>query len=285
MESVFDVWLARSDARVNAATSVSLDLDAMRRTIKRQAVASLRIQQHQDRLDADLGVRGAMTSAFGAVMGALALKPIAEPCRQAEILTFPATVAETPVELVRLAPEMSYRDVLRTELDGALRGEPRAVERLLASIEPLMIRYCRARLGRDGQSFAAADAVAQEACLAVLTALPRYPGLGRPFLAFVYETVVREVARAPRRPAEKGPGAAVPEQQVVVRALSAELARLLESLPDLHRDVLLLRVVVGLSEDETAEAVGMSPSAARIAQHRALMQLRRALAARSIKIW
>jgi RNA polymerase sigma-70 factor, ECF subfamily len=37
---------------------------------------------------------------------------------------------------------------------------------------------------------------------------------------------------------------------------------------------LILRVVVGLSAEETAEAVGSSPGAVRVAQHRALARLR-----------
>jgi RNA polymerase sigma-70 factor (ECF subfamily) len=43
----------------------------------------------------------------------------------------------------------------------------------------------------------------------------------------------------------------------------------------------LLRVVVGLSAEETAEAVGSTPGAVRVAQHRALARLRRTLSAES----
>jgi RNA polymerase sigma-70 factor (ECF subfamily) len=37
--------------------------------------------------------------------------------------------------------------------------------------------------------------------------------------------------------------------------------------------------VVGLSAEETAEAVGSTPGAVRVAQHRALTQLRKLMAA------
>jgi len=37
----------------------------------------------------------------------------------------------------------------------------------------------------------------------------------------------------------------------------------------------VLRIVVGLSAEETAEIVGASPGAVRVAQHRALIRLRK----------
>lgn len=49
-------------------------------------------------------------------------------------------------------------------------------------------------------------------------------------------------------------------------------------LPDKQREILVLRVVVGLSAEETAEAVGSTPGAVRVAQHRALNRLRSMLA-------
>lgn len=42
------------------------------------------------------------------------------------------------------------------------------------------------------------DDVAQEVCLAVITALPRYKDQGRPFLAFVYGIAAHKVADAHR---------------------------------------------------------------------------------------
>ncbi|HUW16406.1 MAG TPA: sigma factor-like helix-turn-helix DNA-binding protein, partial [Actinomycetes bacterium] len=40
------------------------------------------------------------------------------------------------------------------------------------------------------------------------------------------------------------------------------------------RELLLLRVAVGLSAEETGRALGMTPGAVRVAQHRALSRLR-----------
>jgi RNA polymerase sigma-70 factor (ECF subfamily) len=49
---------------------------------------------------------------------------------------------------------------------------------------------------------------------------------------------------------------------------------LLARLPDSQRRLLLLRVVAGLSAEDTGYVLDMSPGAVRVAQHRALLRLR-----------
>ena len=56
--------------------------------------------------------------------------------------------------------------------------------------------------------------------------------------------------------------------------LAGRMATLLDMLPEKQREIIRLRVVVGLSAEETAEAVGSTPGAVRVAQHRALSRLR-----------
>jgi RNA polymerase sigma-70 factor, ECF subfamily len=175
---------------------------------------------------------------------------------------------------------------------AAVLGDRRATEQLLAFIRPLVVRYCRARVGGQERS-ASADDVAQEVCLAVLTALPSYRDEGRPFLAFVYGIAAHKVADAHRsaarnrsEPVSEFPDIvetdAGPEQRVVQAELSRRMARLLTLLPDKQQEILLLRVVVGLSAEETADAIGSTPGAVRVAQHRALARLRRALTASDV---
>jgi RNA polymerase sigma-70 factor (ECF subfamily) len=60
------------------------------------------------------------------------------------------------------------------------------------------------------------------------------------------------------------------------------MAGLLRVLPAKQREILVLRVVVGLSAEETADAVGSTPGAVRVAQHRALSRLRKTLAAEEV---
>ena len=68
-------------------------------------------------------------------------------------------------------------------------------------------------------------------------------------------------------------------QDEQVTGLFAELdpddrVTLLDELPDKQREILILRVVVGMSAEETAEAVGSTAGAVRVAQHRALARLK-----------
>jgi len=53
---------------------------------------------------------------------------------------------------------------------------------------------------------------------------------------------------------------------------------LLDELPDPQREILVLRVALGMSAEDTAGAVGSTPGAVRVAQHRALARLRSSLA-------
>jgi len=148
----------------------------------------------------------------------------------------------------------------------------------------MVVRYCRARMHRISDHYHAADDVAQEVCIAVVSALPRYREMGRPFASFVFGIASHKVADAQRAAARQGvPTEAVPDrpddrpgpEEVVVACLEAERVRaLLAQLPAQQHRLLVLRVLSGMSAEETGEALGMSPGAVRVAQHRALARLR-----------
>jgi RNA polymerase sigma-70 factor, ECF subfamily len=166
----------------------------------------------------------------------------------------------------------------------AVRGQPAAIESLLEHIRPMVVRYCRARLGRITGHYHVADDVAQEVCIAVLFALPRYRDMGRPFASFVFGIASHKVADAVRAaarlavPTEElpdGPDEQPGPEETVVAWLEAQRARaLLARLPQHLRELLILRVVTGLSAEETGNVLGMSAGAVRVAQHRALARLR-----------
>ena len=62
---------------------------------------------------------------------------------------------------------------------------------------------------------------------------------------------------------------------MVLEGEAAErMNKLLAVLPEKQREILILRVVVGMSAEETAEAVGSTAGAVRVAQHRALARLK-----------
>jgi len=130
----------------------------------------------------------------------------------------------------------------------------------LTRIRPVIVRYCRARIGRRHRSFGIADAVAAQILKASLHAMPISR---KPLLALVYGIAVAMVDESlVGSTARVGADALVPW--------------LLEELPWDQREILVLRVAVGLSADETAEAMGYTPATVRIAQHRALARMRAA---------
>ncbi|MCO1594525.1 RNA polymerase sigma factor ShbA [Micromonospora sp. RHAY321] len=168
----------------------------------------------------------------------------------------------------------------------AAQGDRAALAALLSTVRPGLVRYCRARLGRVGGAYTTADDVAQEVCLAVLKALPRYRDQGRPFSAFVFAIAANKVADA-QRAAIRGAAIAVPdsdleqedttpgpEQQAVATDLARRLSALLHRLPDAQREIIILRVAVGLTAEEVGAILGMSAAAVRVAQSRALARLR-----------
>lgn len=121
--------------------------------------------------------------------------------------------------------------------------------------------------------------------MAAITALPRYKDQGRPFLAFVYGIAAHKVADAHRAAGrnksdatdtlpDRASGAAGPEQLAIDAESAARMKKLLQILPEKQREIIILRVVVGMSAEETAEAVGSTPGAVRVAQHRALAKLK-----------
>ncbi len=176
----------------------------------------------------------------------------------------------------------------------AVAGNRDALREVLETIRPIVVRYCRARVGATERSGLSADDVAQEVCLAAITALPRYKDQGRPFLAFVYGIAAHKVADAYRAMGrnhadatdslpERASGEPGPEQLAIDADTAARMDRLLGVLPEKQREIVILRVVVGMSAEETAEAVGSTAGAVRVAQHRALTRLKSELGGRGIR--
>lgn len=204
-----------------------------------------------------------------------------------ELVALPVQAAAPDTE--QSAPEpsgLADQPLLESLLRAAVAGEPRARERLLAEIHPLVLRYCRARLGRQETVMGSADDVAQEVCLAVVNALPNYTLRGLSFRAFVYGIAAHKVTDAFRaigrnraEPVADIPDSPLvhdgPEYHLLQVELTERLGALLHVLTPRQREVLVLRIAVGLSAEETAHVVGSTPGAVRVTQHRALNRLRR----------
>lgn len=133
--------------------------------------------------------------------------------------------------------------------------------------------------------------LAQEVCLAVLSAAPTWRAEGTSLWALVF-TIARNkhvdrARRASRQPvlgavpemveqvlASYASDETGPEEHVVLSELSSRMAVLLQQLSANQRDVLLLRVVVGLTVAETASALGLKHGSVHVLQNRGLTKLR-----------
>lgn len=166
----------------------------------------------------------------------------------------------------------------------AVDGSRRAIQDIMRIIYPQVLRYCRARIGGGRQP--TPEDVTQEICLAVATSVGSYVDKGRPFMAYVYGIAFNKVTDAHRAmgrdqtlPTEEVPDSVEqsdnPEDFALVEDGSNRVRAMLDTLSDKARDIVILRVFVGLSAEETAEVVDSTPGAVRVAQHRALAQLRK----------
>lgn len=182
--------------------------------------------------------------------------------------------------------EPDHRAVFDALVERAVTGDARARDELLGLIQPLVLRYCRARLGRQESLMGSAEDVAQEVCVAVVGALPHYQLKGLSFRAFVYGIAAHKVTDAFRvigrnrtEPVADLPDAPTtgdgPENRLLAAEMSTRLAQLLDHLTARQREVLILRMAAGLSAEETAHVVRSTPGAVRVTQHRALGRLRR----------
>jgi RNA polymerase sigma-70 factor, ECF subfamily len=207
-------------------------------------------------------------------------------------------VADLATETVDVGIERTRKATVEQRLiddlvQATVAGSVAARDQLLAEIHALALRYCRNRLPRDESVLGSANDVAQEVCLAVVTALRTYVVSGQSFRAFVFGITAHKVADAYRAigrnrtdPTPELPEGPVlhdgPEQRLLGKELTERLGTLLQVLTARQRQVLVLRIAVGLSAEETAKQLGSTPGAVRVTQHRALDRLRATLSRASL---
>jgi RNA polymerase sigma-70 factor (ECF subfamily) len=166
---------------------------------------------------------------------------------------------------------------------GALAGDAKAQRALVERHRDALYRLARTATGDPDEALD----IVQEAFLAAFTALGRYDPARplRGWLATITLNKARDWAR--RRKVRRLLGLALPanaaswipddaplpDEVAEQRDALAATARAIAALPASLKDVLLLRTLEGLSQAETARALGISEKAVETRLHRARQKL------------
>jgi len=178
-------------------------------------------------------------------------------------------------------PPIALGEAFDTVLAAARAGAEWAWRELYRETAPSVDRYLRARGVRD------ADDVLGETFVNVVRSIDRFEGGEVAFRAWVFAIArneatdeLRRVIRHPSAPTSveeleaRGPRGDV-EGEAMEGLVSDGIGRLLDALTTDQRDVLLLRIIGGLSIDQVAAATGRKPGAVKMLQARGLAAIRR----------
>ncbi len=169
---------------------------------------------------------------------------------------------------------------LSEALAAARRGDEDGIRILYRWLNPPLLRYLRFHAG------GASEDLASEVWLSVAGQLAAFESGPAELRALVFTIARRRVVDHYRRQARAV--STVPVEEMADHpaladteelALAAVMTRraidtLVRDLPSDQAEILLLRVLGDLDVAEVARIVGKSPGAVRVAQHRALRQLR-----------
>jgi RNA polymerase sigma factor (sigma-70 family) len=177
--------------------------------------------------------------------------------------------------------------LLGEQFDGVLGaaqcGRPWALERLYQMLAPAVVGYLRV------QGAAEPEDLTSDVFYSALSGIEGFRGDESQFRSWVFtiahNRLVDERRARARRPvhvehAEAGVAAQAGgdvEEEALRRLSTERVKKLCEGLAPDQRDVVLLRMVGGLSLEQTAEALGKTQGAVKALQHRAVAALRRAL--------
>ncbi|MGZ4431479.1 MAG: RNA polymerase sigma factor [Gaiellales bacterium] len=164
-------------------------------------------------------------------------------------------------------------------LDAAGHGDVDALGELYRRCQPGVLRFLTAQAGESGHD------LASETWLDVAAGLPRFSGDEIAFRRWLFTIARRRLIDARRRDRRRPtvPGhptglerpdrTADTEGQAIGDIESQAALRRIASLPPDQAEIVLLRVLGGLSAEDVAEIVGKSPANVRVIQHRALSRL------------
>jgi RNA polymerase sigma-70 factor (ECF subfamily) len=167
-------------------------------------------------------------------------------------------------------------------LSRAQAGDQASFTRIFRDVNPALLRYLRVVVPD------APEDVASETWLQVVGGLVKFAGDERAFRAWLF-TIARHRAADHGRARTRQQSAAdawaahqsepqieqdvadVALERLSTRAILAQIA----ALPADQAEIVMLRVVAGLSNVEVGRIVGKSPGAVRVTAHRALRRLAR----------
>jgi len=197
-------------------------------------------------------------------------------------------VEDPAVELARLERgRASYGDSLHgfsSVVQAAVAGAEWAWARLYEDFAPYVRGYARGHGATDP------DDLVSEVFLRAVKNLSSFEGGPNDFKAWIltiaHHRLVDEIRARTRRPLELAPDDVLAahgavrdaETEAVDRVHLAAVLDATRTLVPAQRDVLLLRVVAGLSVEEVARITGKGVVNVRVLQHRAVAALRRKIA-------
>lgn len=174
-------------------------------------------------------------------------------------------------------------------LAAAQAGAGWAFTRLYDDLADVVTGYLRLRGATEP------DDVASETFLAVFRSLGTFEGGEEQFRSWVFTIAHRrlldEQRHWSRRPSTTEldrdldpPCVEGPEGEVVGWLQAEWLREVLDDLSATQRDVVLLRVVAGLTIEETAQVIGKRPGAVKQLQRRGLLKLHEELSRRGVTL-
>jgi RNA polymerase sigma-70 factor (ECF subfamily) len=157
-------------------------------------------------------------------------------------------------------------------LSAAQAGDPSALESLLRRLQPDIRRYARRQCHRSS----AIEDVVQEAMIVVYR---RVGGVRDPLALTAWLLrIVTRLCMMPVLGLLRGAEQLDPQARELARMppddLRLDLVRALESLPDIHREIILLRDMEQLTIGEAAERLGITREAVKSRLHRARALMR-----------
>ncbi len=180
-------------------------------------------------------------------------------------------------------PEWQDQEIIQL-IESAKNGDADSFGLIYEEYADIVFRFIYSQLSH----YQDAEDLTEEVFLRIWRSLETYEHKGVPFIAYIFKIArnaiidhYRQAARSRNQiPFEEelvGHTKYEPEQQATLNNTQREIRARLKELREDYRNVLILRFFSGLTTNETAQALGKSPGAVRVLQHRALAALRKSI--------